>query len=166
VLDAQTGQRRPLRVLLAEDHGPTAKLMSMMLRKLGCVVTVVDNGVMAINAFKRLKPDEKEDATQSAVFDVVLMDGNMPKLGKFPAVLFVLIGAYIILGCVETDGYEATAALREMGVTIPVLALTGNALMDDQNRFTRAGANAILIKPVTSGILQAALAQFLPSWRN
>jgi len=65
-----------------------------------------------------------------------------------------------------SDGYQATSALREMGVTTPVLALTGNALVDDQRRFIQAGANAVLIKPVTSAILQAALAQHLPSWRS
>jgi len=42
-------------VLLAEDHGPTAKLMSMNLRALGCEVTVADNGVMALDAVKRVR---------------------------------------------------------------------------------------------------------------
>jgi len=55
------------------------------------------------------------------------------------------------------DGYQATAALREMGVTIPIVALTGNALAEDQHRFMAAGANALLTKPVTSAVLQAAL---------
>jgi len=57
-----------------------------------------------------------------------------------------------------SDGYQATAALREMGVTIPIVALTGNALVDDQRRFVDAGVTAVLTKPVTSAILQTALA--------
>jgi len=82
---------RMFRVLLAEDHAPTAKLMSMTLRKLGCEVTVVENGVMAINALK----DEPSGAGTSSLvsmdavateqtpkFDIVFMDGNMPIVGK------------------------------------------------------------------------------------
>jgi len=63
-----------------------------------------------------------------------------------------------------TDGYQATATLRQMGVTAPILALTGNALMDDQARFITAGANAVLTKPFTSPILQAALIEHT-AWR-
>jgi len=51
-----------------------------------------------------------------------------------------------------------------MGITVPILALTGNALMDDQQRFIAAGANAVLTKPVTSPILQAALIEHT-AWR-
>jgi len=56
--------------------------MSMMLRKLGCEVTVADNGVMAINAFKRTS-QERAESKIAATFDVVLMDGNMPTLGSY-----------------------------------------------------------------------------------
>jgi len=70
-----------LRILLAEDHGPTAKLMSMTLRKLGCEVTSVDNGVMAINAVKSML--QTDSPAQQNVFDIIFMDGNMPHLGKF-----------------------------------------------------------------------------------
>jgi len=47
-----------------------------------------------------------------------------------------------------TDGYEATAALRAQGVPIPIVALTGNALDEDQRKFIQAGANEVLTKPV------------------
>jgi len=64
-----------------------------------------------------------------------------------------------------SDGYQATATLRKMGVTVPILALTGNALMDDQQRFLAAGAEEVLTKPVTAAVLQAALIKYIAIWR-
>jgi len=87
--------RRSFRVLLAEDHAPTAKLMSMTLRKLGCEVTVAENGVMAINAFKstaRLDGSGSASTSDAPLvisstaemqpFQLILMDGNMPFVGE------------------------------------------------------------------------------------
>jgi len=54
--------------------------MSMTLRKLGCEVTSVDNGVMAINAVKSML--QSDSGAQQNVFDIIFMDGNMPHLGK------------------------------------------------------------------------------------
>jgi len=74
-----------LRVLLAEDHAPTAKLMKMVLIKMGCAVTLVENGALAVKAFA--SPSSAGAAGSGAgspldAFDLVLMDGNMPELGK------------------------------------------------------------------------------------
>jgi len=81
-------------VLLAEDHAPTAKLMSMTLRKLGCEVTVAENGVMAINAFQSMARLNGSavlgeapglmglNVFESQPFQLILMDGNMPFMGK------------------------------------------------------------------------------------
>eukprot|EP00455_Lapot_gusevi_P049910 TRINITY_DN7158_c0_g1_i5.p1 TRINITY_DN7158_c0_g1~~TRINITY_DN7158_c0_g1_i5.p1 ORF type:complete len:157 (-),score=12.10 TRINITY_DN7158_c0_g1_i5:116-586(-) len=58
-------------------------------------------------------------------FDLMLMDGHMPRM----------------------SGIEATRRIRRAGVTIPIFALTGNALDKDQVAFEYAGANAVLVKP-------------------
>jgi len=52
-----------------------------------------------------------------------------------------------------------------MGIRIPILALTGNALAEDQRKFITAGANVVLTKPVTGVVLQHALAEYT-SWRR
>jgi len=94
----QASSVRPdkIRVLVAEDHNATAKLMKMALLKLGCEVTLAENGVMAIDAFQNARKQQQRkfatsthtstDTDQAGaiteVFDLVLMDGNMPVMGR------------------------------------------------------------------------------------
>ena len=73
--------------------------------------------------------------------DLVVRDGQMPVM----------------------DGNEATVLLRSMGVTIPILAVTGNALMEDRERFMKSGVNTVICKPVGKARLQAAIAEFCPA---
>ncbi len=62
------------------------------------------------------------------------------------------------------DGYEATRLLKELRDTrdIPVIALTGSALGDEQRRFASQGFHRALRKPVDWSELFAILAQILP----
>jgi CheY-like chemotaxis protein len=59
-------------------------------------------------------------------YDVVLMDVQMPVL----------------------NGYDATAALRAAGLTLPVVAMTANVMEDDRRRAQAAGMNAHVAKPI------------------
>jgi len=65
--------RRRLRILLAEDNIVNQKLAQKMLEKRGHHVTIVSNGLDALDAL------EKER------FDLVLMDVQMPKMGGLEA---------------------------------------------------------------------------------
>ncbi len=48
----------------------------------------------------------------------------------------------------EMDGYQASAKMREMGVTLPIIALTASVPKEDeQDKLTLAGINDIIIKP-------------------
>lgn len=73
--------------------------------------------------------------------------------------LFVLFAEYSLDMCIA-DGYEATAELRALGVQTPIVALTGNALDEDQVRFIQAGAVTVLTKPVRREHVAQALRQF------
>jgi osomolarity two-component system sensor histidine kinase TcsA len=59
-------------------------------------------------------------------YNVVLMDISMPVL----------------------DGLEATAQIRAMGVEVPILALTANALKGDMETYLAKGMNDYIGKPV------------------
>jgi CheY-like chemotaxis protein len=116
-----------LRILLAEDNAVNQRLATRLLEKRGHQVTVAANGREAVAAVER------------GVFDLVLMDLQMP----------------------EMDGFEATASLRELeketGKRLPVIALTAHALKGDRERCLEAGMDGYLTKPIRPQELDAAL---------
>lgn len=84
-------------------------------------------------------------ALQTAPYDLVLMDIQMP----------------------EMDGYEATRAIRnpDTGIltsNIPIIALTANALEGDRQRCLDAGMNHYVSKPIKRDELLEAIRTVLP----
>jgi PAS domain S-box-containing protein len=110
--------RRELRVLLAEDN-PINQLVAVgMLERAGHEVWVASDGLQAV----RLAGE--------GVFDVILMDIQMPNL----------------------DGYGAAAAIRAAeaarGSRTPIVALTAHASREDCDRSLQAGMDAHVVKPL------------------
>lgn len=62
------------------------------------------------------------------------------------------------------DGISATRAIRSLGFSVPICAVTGNALDEDTESFLRAGANEVLAKPVQRAALERVLTRFLPNF--
>ncbi len=93
--------------------------------------------VVAENGREALRALDKER------FDLVLMDVQMP----------------------EMDGFEATAAIREMerasGTHLPVIAMTAHAMKGDEARCLRAGMDAYLSKPISAKRLLEILEKYL-----
>jgi PAS domain S-box-containing protein len=115
-----------VRVLLAEDGFDNRRLIEMVLRKAGANITSVENGRLAV------------EKAMAELFDVILMDINMP----------------------EMDGYEATRLLRSRGYDRPILALTANAMAGDSDKCREAGCNEHLAKPIDRVQLVHSVATF------
>ena len=110
-----------LRMLVAEDNATNQQVARELLQSEGATVTIADTGLAAIAAI------ETVTASQSAPFDVVLMDIQMP----------------------EMDGYAATRAIRSrLGFhDLPIIAMTANAMSADRSAAMEAGMNDHVAKP-------------------
>lgn len=109
------------KVLLVEDNELNREIAIELLVGCGFVVDVAENGRQAV---------EKVSACEDAVYDVVLMDIQMPIM----------------------NGYEATSAIRSLPdeklANIPVVAMTANAFDEDRKEALRSGMNDFLSKPI------------------
>ena len=72
-IDTGFGQRRPLRILLAEDNVINQKVATRILSQMGYRPDVVQNGLEVLQALERQK------------YDVILMDVQMPEMDGLEA---------------------------------------------------------------------------------
>jgi two-component system sensor histidine kinase/response regulator len=114
---APTSAARVLNILVAEDHPINQKLARRILERRGHRVTLVADGMQAVNAA----------ATQD--FDVILMDVQMPVLD----------------GVAATQAIRR--AQESSGRHIPIVALTAHALKGERERLQASGMDDYLAKP-------------------
>jgi len=121
-----------LRILLVEDNEVNRMIATKLLEKRGHVVFAVENGALAV------------DVTARELFDLVLMDVQMPVM----------------------DGITATVRIRERegtsGTHLPIIAVTAHAMDKDRERCLIAGMDEYLPKPIRTADLFAAIARFCP----
>lgn len=112
-----------IHVLMAEDNDLNAELATIMLEDAGMTVTRASDGKEVVNLFKN---------HPRGTYDLILMDIMMPNM----------------------DGHQAAKAIRALGiersdaVTIPIIALSANAFIDDIQESLDAGMNNHISKPI------------------
>ncbi|NVK56570.1 MAG: response regulator [Alteromonadaceae bacterium] len=127
------------RVLVVDDNEINTQVARYILEPFGINVFIAKNGQEAIEMLKRA----------SVAFKAVLMDCNMPVM----------------------DGYEATRAIREgaagdINKTIPIIAMTANAMQGESEKCFAAGMSDFITKPVEAALLERKLAYHIGTSLN
>jgi signal transduction histidine kinase/ActR/RegA family two-component response regulator len=108
----------PPSILVVEDTAMCAKLLCMMLRKARCSTTWVDNGQKAVDLLRNSMP---------GMYSLILTDLRMPVM----------------------DGLTATTIIKkELKITIPVIALSGETSADVKNQCEEIGFAEFCNKPM------------------
>ncbi len=119
--------------LCAEDNAINAEILELLLETKGARCTICSNGQEIVDTFASVKPGE---------YDMILMDVQMPVM----------------------DGLEATRRIRSgenpLGRTIPILAMTANAFLEDMQKSRDAGMDEHLSKPVDINALEQTVKRF------
>jgi two-component system, sensor histidine kinase len=114
----------PLRVLMAEDHPINQRVTSLCLAPWGAQITIAENGVEAVEAFK------------VGHFDIVLMDMQMPEMDGLEATRLI------------------RALEQERGqIRTPIAMLSANAMPEHVRAALAAGCDHHIAKPVTPAAL-------------
>lgn len=119
------------KVLVVEDNMVNVLVVQRFLEKWGVDFTHAADGVEAVKKISEQR------------FDLILMDIHMPNM----------------------DGYAATKIIRTQQDghydSIPIIALTASALIDNKDRIYEAGMNDIVVKPFEPTELYKVLVKYL-----
>ena len=127
---------RDKHILVVDDIEVNRIILVKILSTLGAVCDTAGNGQEAVDKFEGSQPGE---------YDLILMDVQMPVL----------------------NGYEATRAIRSgshpSAKSIPIIAMTANAFVDDVRNAIESGMDAHIAKPVQVDTLKSTIRQVLDS---
>ena len=125
-----------IHVLMAEDNDLNAELATIMLEDAGMIVTRASDGKEVVDLFKN---------QPRGTYDLILMDIMMPNM----------------------DGHQAAKAIRALGiersdaVTIPIIALSANAFIDDIQESLDSGMNDHISKPINTEELIDTITKYI-----
>jgi len=131
-LDAPLDRLHGAHVLMVEDNPVNMLVAVAMLEQWGAHVTQAADGRMALDAVDLAQ-------RQGRLFDVVLMDVQMPNM----------------------SGHEAARELRKRfdRMQLPIIALTAAALVSERDQAIACGMNEFLTKPIDATRLKDTLAR-------
>jgi CheY-like chemotaxis protein/HPt (histidine-containing phosphotransfer) domain-containing protein len=117
---------------VVEDHEINREIIVELLWQAGIKADIAINGMEAV------------EMVRASDYDILFMDIQMP----------------------EMDGFMATREIRNLigkgADRLPILALSGHAIVGDREKSLEAGMNDHLTKPINPKSLRAALLQWLP----
>jgi len=123
-----------LNILVVDDIEVNRIILVKMLSALGVTCDIAGDGKEAV---------EKFEASRAGAYDLILMDVQMPVM----------------------DGYAATRAIRNSShpsaKTVPIIAMTANAFVDDVRNAIDSGMDAHIAKPVQIEILKTTIRQVI-----
>lgn len=123
-----------IHILLVEDNPINLEIEQSMLEYCGCIVDTAVNGKEAV---------EKTSKLNTRIYDIILMDIQMPVM----------------------DGYEAARQIRNLKnpilSSIPIIAVSANAFEDDREKSLECGMNAHFPKPIDIAELQNLIRKIL-----
>ncbi|MDR2015040.1 MAG: response regulator [Azoarcus sp.] len=122
------------RVLVVDDVPTNLDVARGMLKPYGMKVDCVDSGQKAVDLIKKRK----------IIYDAIFMDHMMP----------------------EMDGIEAVRIIRsrigtDYAKTIPVIAMTANAIAGNEEMFLNNGFQAFIAKPIDIMLLDSVIRHWI-----
>lgn len=122
------------RILLVEDNELNREIAQVILEESGFLVDTAPDGTDAVAIMEK---------AEEGYYDAILMDVQMPTM----------------------DGYEATRTIRRLPrkdvQSLPIIAMTANALEEDKEAALKNGMNAHIAKPLDMDIFISVLKKFL-----
>ncbi|MDR0290401.1 MAG: response regulator [Treponema sp.] len=136
----------PLQLRMASEnekpvYAPDARVLVVDDNKINLNVACGLLKIHRIDAITASSGNEAIEMMQEDEYDLVFMDHMMPGL----------------------DGVEATHIIRTLGIGIPIVALTANAVAGAREEFLAAGMNDLLTKPINKALLNKMLKDWLPA---
>ncbi|QRW17341.1 response regulator receiver [Rhizoctonia solani] len=123
-------RNRPLHILITEDNKINQNVLARQMKRAGFTVVLASNGLEAIQAIDKADLQSNSEI-RAETFDVVLMDLEMPVLDGFAATR-------------EIRRRESLGTLRKRNF---IIALTGNARLEQVQAAQEAGVDDVMIKP-------------------
>lgn len=120
------------KILLADDRRDVWRVVKYFLDKCGARVTIAEDGRQAVDAAVKA---EKEGEP----FAIILMDMQMPVM----------------------TGREAVQELRRQGSSVPIVALTADAMEGDREECLEFGCDEFISKPIDGSKLVHVVASLL-----